>query len=131
MADMEDLFGSDADSDAERKGGIGWAWGRRGMRVGFLRWEPDGGPVPGLRTPGRCGRAAPLPPSSAPPALPAVPASRLAGTQRLTAGASGFLVSVEHAVARGVWGADEPAQPAEEPCGPACTSQRRVRAPRE
>ena len=49
MADMEDLFGSDADSDAERKGGVAWA-SREGRVARLLRPEPDRGPVPGLRT---------------------------------------------------------------------------------
>lgn len=49
MADMEDLFGSDADSDAERKGGVDWA-SREGRVAGLLRPEPDWDPVPGLRT---------------------------------------------------------------------------------
>lgn len=61
MADMEDLFGSDADSDAERKGGIGWASGE--ACVGSLLWpQSNCGPVPGLGTPRRCGRVVALPP---------------------------------------------------------------------
>lgn len=61
MADMEDLFGSDADSDAERKGGISRASGE-GCVAGLLRREADSGPVPGVRTLRRCGRVVALPP---------------------------------------------------------------------
>ena len=48
MADMEDLFGSDADSDPERKGGVRRASVETGV-VGLLRREPDSDPIPGLR----------------------------------------------------------------------------------
>lgn len=52
MADMEDLFGSDVDSDAERKGGFGWALVEATV-AGLLRREPDSSPVPVVRTLGR------------------------------------------------------------------------------
>ena len=45
---MEDLFGSDADSDPERKGGVRRASVETGV-VGLLRREPDSDPIPGLR----------------------------------------------------------------------------------
>lgn len=48
MADMEDLFGSDADSDAERKGGVDWA-SRKGRVAGLLPPDRVRSPVPGLR----------------------------------------------------------------------------------
>ncbi|OWK09744.1 LEO1 [Cervus elaphus hippelaphus] len=45
MADMEDLFGSDADSDPERKGGVRRASVETGV-AGLLRREPDSDPIP-------------------------------------------------------------------------------------
>lgn len=61
MADMEDLFGSDADSDAERKGGVAWA-SLEGRAAGLGRPDPDRRPVPGLRAPRRYVRRVALPP---------------------------------------------------------------------
>lgn len=60
MADMEDLFGSDADSDAERKGGVIWAWVEARVAE-LLRRELNSGPVPGLRALRRRGRVMALP----------------------------------------------------------------------
>lgn len=65
MADMEDLFGSEAESEAERKGAAdgelrGWAHGASGC-------FPAGGAAPGNVMPPRS--------CPAPPACPAVPAS--------------------------------------------------------
>lgn len=61
MADMEDLFGSDADSDAERKGGVDWA-SREGRVAGPLRPDPARSAVPGLRAPRRYVPVVALPP---------------------------------------------------------------------
>lgn len=61
MADMEDLFGSDADSDAERKGGVDWA-SREGRVAGPLRPDPARRAVPGLRAPRRYVPVVALPP---------------------------------------------------------------------
>ena len=49
MADMEDLFGSDADSDPERKGGVRRASVEASV-VGLLRRESYSDPIPGLWT---------------------------------------------------------------------------------
>lgn len=65
MADMEDLFGSEAESDAERKGAAGGEL--RGWAHRALDCFPAGGAAPGNVVPPRS--------RPAPPACPAVPAS--------------------------------------------------------
>lgn len=68
MADMEDLFGSEAESEAERKGAAdGRAGELRGWAHGASGCFSAGGAAPGdAKSPSSC---------PAPPACPAVPAS--------------------------------------------------------
>lgn len=130
MADMEDLFGSDADSDAEHKGGIDWASAER-VAEGLLRPEPDRGQVPGLRTLGRCGLVV------LPPFLPQRPLHSRRCQPPPAGGSRGTNVEREPGDSWCRWsmqclgacrvkgargrggGAGEPAQPRTEPWGPA------------
>lgn len=134
MADMEDLFGSDADSDAERKGGIRWA-SEEGCLEGLLRRKPKSRAVPGVQTRRHCeGAGAP------PPLLPQRPlrpggASLPGGGTRTQSvrldvlGVHGARSSWERVEQSGLGGrsggAGEPAQPREKRWGPAlfCLAQ--------